>query len=459
MTAIEDVIIVGAGVAGLSAALALNSAGCKPLLLERRPCIGGRAYSYAHPTLEEVIDSQHVLLGCCTQLVDLCRQTGADKHLRWYDSVPFLEPQKSGVARRSDLHAGLGPSASLAFLRAPMLTLADKLAIARGLTQFLSGYPQHDDESFAAWLQRTRQPLGAIRHFWEPVVVATLNDSFDRCSTKYAGQVFYEAFLKSAQGGRMAIPTQPLSTFYSSFARKSEEQGTRLQLRASVDTLTREASTWLLTLSDASTIRAKDLILALPFEQTQRLLATAALPNQPAFARFTHSPITTIHLWFDRDILAAHPDLDHCALLDTRIQWLFNKSRIRRDEPGPPAHYLELVISASHAELHQTREEILANALRELALFFPAARHATLLKSGILKEARATFSVTPGLDKLRPRANALGHNLFLAGDWTATGWPSTMEGAARSGRLAAQAITGRNHLAPDLPATGLARLF
>jgi zeta-carotene desaturase len=336
-----------------------------------------------------------------------------------------------------------------------MLTLADKLAIARGLTQFLSSYPKQDDEAFSDWLKRTRQPERAVRHFWEPIVIATLNDTFDRCSTRYAGQVFHEAFVKSAQGGRMAIPTQPLSDFYTAFARKAEEQGTRLHLRASVDRLTRQGSQWQITLSDGATIPAGSVILALPFEQAQRLLATSSFPNQPAFDRFIHAPITTIHLWFDREITP----IDHCALLGTRIQWLFNKSRIRRDEPAPPAHYLELVISASHAELHQTREEILTSALRELALFFPEVSRAKVLKSGILKEARATFSVPPGLDKYRPAADAMGNGLILAGDWTATGWPSTMEGAARSGRLAAAALTGRNQLAPDLPATGIARLF
>ena len=171
---------------------------------------------------------------------------------------------------------------------------------------------------------------------------------------------------------------------------------------------------------------------------------------------FVHSPITTIHLWFDRLIT----ELDHAALLDTRIQWVFNKSRIRRFEnrQTEPGQYLELVISASFAELHQTRNEILASAVEELARFFPITNEAKLLKSGILKEARATFSVTPGLDTFRPTSGA-GDGLYLAGDWTRTGWPSTMEGAVRSGRLAAEAVTGETCLTPDLPASGFMRLL
>jgi len=469
-----DVIVIGAGVAGLAAAVALSGAGAKVELLERKPYVGGRAYSYPHPALDEVIDSQHVLLGCCTNLIDLCKLAGADRHIRWYDSITFLEAGNADrLARRSVIAPGILPSpghASLSFLRAPMLSLADKTRIALGLLDFLRGYPPNDDEAFSTWLKRTKQTDRAIKHFWEPIIVGALNDSFDRCSTRYAGQVFHESFLKSAEGGRLGIPTQPLSEFYAAVAQLAEQQGTTLHLRTSVDAIERRADgVWQATASDGSTHSAPALLLALPFEQTARLLAT--LPNDapqrtrilPVMDHFIHAPITTIHLWFD----CAITDLDHAALLDTRIQWVFNKSRIRRDEPGlshEPGQYLELVISASFAELHQTREEILAASIEELARFFPIVRKATIVKSAILKEARATFSVTPGLDHFRPAPDAPGDGLYLAGDWTRTGWPSTMEGAVRSGRLAAEAITratGRaaSFMTPDLPTTGLMKLF
>ena len=463
-----DVLILGAGLAGLSAAVALSAAGARVTLLERKPYVGGRAYSYPHPALDEVIDSQHVLLGCCTNLIDLCTLAGADKHIRWYDAITFLEPATaSRPARRNDIVPTRLPApahAALSFLRAPMLSLADKSRIALGLLDFLRGYPTGDDEPFSTWLKRTRQTERAIRHFWEPVIVGALNDSFDRCSTRYAGQVFRESFLKSAQGGRLGIPAQPLSVFYEAAAQLAERQGTALHLRSSVDRIERTSDgLWRALTSDYTEHLAPNLILALPFEQTQRLLAT--LPDDspqgeailPLFDHFTHAPITTLHLWFDREIA----DLDHAALLDTRIQWVFNKSRIRRFEPGPqqPGQYLELVISASFAELHQTREQILASALEELARFFPNVRDAHLVKSAILKEARATFSVTPGLDRYRPAQDAPGGGLYLAGDWTRTGWPSTMEGAVRSGRLAAEAILGTPQFTPDLSASGLMRLL
>ncbi len=470
----NDVIVIGAGAAGLSAAVALSGAGGKVALLERKPYVGGRAYSYPHPALEEVIDSQHVLLGCCTNLVDLCRLCGADKHIRWYDEINFLEPASEGrkttrsVIRSSPLSSPAHYAD--AFLRALMLTLRDKTRIAFGLTQFLRGYPTSDAEPFSAWLARTHQTDRAIRHFWEPIVVATLNDSFDRCSTRYAAQVFYESFLKSARGGRLGIPTQPLSDFYAAAAKLAEQQGTALHLRTGADSLARLADgRWQATITDGTIHSADNLVLAVPFEQAACLLETlpenepARAQTLPLFQHFTHSPISTLHLWFDREIT----ELEHVALLDTRIQWMFNKSRIRRDEPShgtTSGQYLELVISASFAELSQTREQIFASALEELARFFPTVREARLIKFGILKEARATFSVTPGLDAYRPAAATVSSGLFLAGDWTRTGWPSTMEGAVRSGRLAAEAVsraagTAAEFLSPDLPASGLMRFL
>jgi zeta-carotene desaturase len=166
------------------------------------------------------------------------------------------------------------------------------------------------------------------------------------------------------------------------------------------------------------------------------------------------APITTVHLWYEREVV----DVDHAVLLDARIQWMFCKSRIRGWEAGRGS-YLELVISASWAEIGMGREEILAAALGELEMFFPAVREAQLVKSAVLKEARATFSVAPGLDAYRPAQRTVWPGLFVAGDWTATDWPSTMEGAVRSGRLAAGEVVGerRRFIARELEAEGLMR--
>jgi squalene-associated FAD-dependent desaturase len=458
----RDVIVVGAGAAGLAAAAALARAGKSVTVLERKPYVGGRAYSYEHPALGEVVDSQHVLLGCCTNLIELCEQAGTADKIRWYDEQTFLEPSgRVSTIATSALPAPLHYAPS--FLSMPMLGWKDKLGIARGLLEFFRDYPKEDRESVEMWLKRTKQTELSIRHFWNPIVMATLNDSAAHCSTKYAGKVFHELFVKSPVGGRLGIPTVPLSEFYAGAARMVEASGGTVRLRASVESVAQQVDGRWFVSTATEGYTADSVILALPFEQTQKLLPSVRLlagndntrsELELKMARMVHSPFTSILLWYDRQIT----DLDHAWLLDSTIEWFFHKSRIRRYAPGGGS-YVEVVIAGSRAQLSMTREEILSSAMRELAQFFPEAKRAKLVKSGVLKEARATFSVTPGLDRFRPSQKTEWPGLFLAGDWTATEWPSTMEGGVRSGRLAAGAVMGDldRFLAAETPASGWMR--
>jgi squalene-associated FAD-dependent desaturase len=456
------VTVVGAGVAGLAASCALAGAGYEVILLEQRPFVGGRASSYEHPALHEVIDCQHVLLGCCTNLIHLLEESGVSDRVRWYDEFVFLERGgRRSVFRPNGLPAPLHFSG--AFLRAAMLDARDKLAIARGMTEFLSTNEGDDAVSAEQWLARTRQTPRAIRHFWEPVLLCTLNDNSANCSMKIAGKVFRELFLKSPLGAKFGIPTVPLSELYSGAARRFESLGGTVCLRTGVGAICADGGRW--TLQTSTGPRKSDaVVLALPFEQTQKLLSTlpkseAAAALERDLARFVHSPYTTVHLWFDRQIT----DLHHAALLDTTIQWIFHKSRIR-SYPEEQGSYVELVIAASTAQLKMDRSAILKAVFDELVSFFPEVKGARLTKSGILKEARATFSVLPGLDRFRPFPNSPWPGIYLAGDWTATGWPATMEGAARSGYLAAEGVArdhgeARSFLQPDLESSGLMKVW
>jgi len=268
--------------------------------------------------------------------------------------------------------------------------------------------------------------------------------------------------LKNAGGGRLGIPTVPLSDFYAAGAAMVEVNGGAVKLRASVEQIEQQSDgRWLLQAGDEHFV-ADDVILALPFEQTERLIAGMVVQGASGeevradlmmkIGKFVHSPFISILLWYDREIT----DLDHAWLLDSTIQWFFHKSRIR-GYAAERGSYVELVIAGSKTELPMTRTRILEPALEELRRFFPEVGRAKLLKSGILKEARATFSVTPGLDEYRPQQETGLAGLYLAGDWTQTEWPSTMEGAARSGRLAAGAARGQRgkFMTRELPAAGL----
>ncbi|MFZ0631520.1 MAG: hydroxysqualene dehydroxylase HpnE [Acidobacteriaceae bacterium] len=469
----ESVTVVGGGIAGIAAACALADAGYRVQLLERRPYLGGRASSYEHPGTGEIIDNcQHVLIGRCTSLIDLYRRLGVADAIRWYDRFTFLTPAgPTSQAPPSIIEPGSLPApfhSTLAFLRAPAFSVADKLAIARGLTAFIPGLPPDTRENFLQWLHRHQQTQRAIDRFWKPVLVSALNEDLDHISVHYAAKVFRESFLMSPQSGRMGIPAIPLSELYNRAIGYIEARGGQVCLRSSTDRISPAEDGWLITATSGGgsrTIATDAVILALSFEAMAALLPS--LPQNPAsqelsasLAQFEHSPITGVHLWFDRDVT----DLDHAVLLDTTIQWMFNKSRLQPAHRNSEGSYLELVVSASRSLVPMQRQAIIDLALGELAQFFPAVKTTNLLKAAVVKEVRATWSVRPQIDTIRPSAASPWPGIFLAGDWTATGWPATMEGAARSGYLAAEALTdtqgaSQRFVAPDLPPAGLMHLF
>jgi squalene-associated FAD-dependent desaturase len=460
----KSITIVGGGVAGLAAACALAESGYKVRLLERRPYVGGRASSYEHPGTGEVIDNcQHILLGCCTNLIDLYRRLGVQDEIFWSGAIPFLEPG----GRRTTLASTSLPAplhTAVSFLGAKCLSFADKAVIARGILGFLRETPDDSEENFAQWLVRHRQTARAIQRFWHPVLASALNEDPEYISVRYAAKVFREAFLFSAEGGRMGIPRLPLSELYSRAIEYIQARGGEVHLRTSAECFERSGNKWIVRTAE-DTFASDALIFALSFEALAKLLP--ALPQNAeseALSRkleqFHHSPITSVHLWFDREIT----ELTHAALLDTTIQWLYNKSKIHSTAANHQGSYIELVISASKSLVAMQRQEIIDLAMRELALFFPNVKDAVLRKAAVTKEVRATYSIRPLLDRARPTAQSPWPGIYLAGDWTATGWPSTMESGARSGYLAAEAVTrvdgaSRKFLVPDLPPTGLMRLF
>lgn len=457
----SSVAIVGGGLAGLSAGCALAESGYRVTLFERRPYLGGRASSYQHPGTGEVVDNcQHVLLGCCTNLVNLYERTGVGGKIRWYDRLTFLEPGgRASVIGTSFLPAPLHTAPS--FLKAHCLKLQDKLAIARAMLALMPAVPKDEGRAFLTWLREHGQTDVAIERFWRTVLVSALNEELDRVSVTYAAQVFRESFLKSARAGRMGIPRVPLTELYNAAGDYIRARGGDVRLRCSVDSFTSESLSVEIC-SEGRQQRFDFALLAVSFDVMNRILPTLpeAEPLRAMVQNFESSPITGIHLWFDRDIT----DLEHAILLDRTIQWMFNKSRLlgRSRDAGS---YLELVVSSSKTLVEKSRSEIIDLAVKELAEYFPQARDAKLLKATVIKEVNATYSPTPGVDQYRPGHVTSWPRVFLAGDWTATSWPATMEGAVRSGYMAAQDLArsggqeDARFLVPDLPPAGIMRLF
>ena len=457
------VTVVGGGVAGMSAACALAEAGFRVRLVERRGYLGGRASSYLHPGVNEVIDNcQHVLFGCCTNLIGFYRRIGVLNRIRWTSSMTMIEPG----GRRSELGSSWLPAPLHGLpklLAASAFTFDDKLALARAFRALMRPVPQDSTETLAEWLERNRQTRGAVERFWRLVIASALNAEIDCIALPYAAKVIRELFLNSAEAGRMGINTVPLTELYTGAERFLAGRGSKVEYNAAIETVSydEEDSQWTLGLRGAGEITADFLVLALPFEALAKMLPMMppvegldALAGQ--IARHEHWPISSVHLWFDREIT----DLEHAVLLDREIHWMFNRSRLQpwRKTEGS---YLELEVSASRKFAALGRNEAIDLAVAELAEFFPAAAQARVEKAALVKEMRATFGVPPGIDQFRPDARSSPWlNCVLAGDWTATGWPSTMESAARSGHLAAEAVCAavgaeRRFLNPDLRPKGL----
>jgi squalene-associated FAD-dependent desaturase len=457
----QSIAVIGGGLAGLAAGCALADVGFKVTLFERRPYVGGRASSYEHPGTGEVLDNcQHLLLGCCTNLIEFYKRLGVGDKVRWFDEITFMEPggRISRFAPKTFLPAPMHNVPS--FISVPMLDMRDKIAIARAMSAMSRKLPPDSEENFLAWLRRHHQTEKAIKRFWEPVLVSALNEDLELISVRYAAKVFRDSFMKSAQAGRMGLPTIPLSDLYAAAIGYIQSRGGEVLLRNPVTTFVPDNNGVTIT-SNLGQRRFDFAVLAAPFQSLGSLLPQAeiSMALKARLDRFGSSPITGIHLWFDREIT----DLPHAALLDRTIQWMFHKSKFQEKREGPGS-YVELVVSASKSLVQKSREEILELAVSELAEFFPIVKEAKVLKAAVIKEVYATYSISPGLDQFRPTSISAWPRVFLAGDWTATGWPATMEGAVRSGYLAAEAVTTsadapKNFLVPDLPPSGMMRLF
>jgi zeta-carotene desaturase len=458
----KTVTVIGGGVAGMSAACALAEAGFHVKLFERRGYLGGRASSYLHPGVGEVIDNcQHVLFGCCTNLQGFYKRIGVAERIHWTSEMTMIEPG----GRRSVL----GPS----FLPAPLhglpklmtahaFSLADKIALGRAFSALMKPVPADSTESLGDWLKRNKQTRGAVERFWRLVIASALNAEIDEIALPYAAKVIRELFMNSAFAGSMGMSTVPLSELYARVRPFLEERAGIVLLNTIVEGAEWDEETLQWTVrTRTGDILSDFVVVALPFEGMAKLLpslppAEGANALAEQIEKHEHWPICSVHMWFDRPIT----DLEHAVLLDREIHWLYNQSVLQ----GRGGNYIELVVSATRAFAALPRDEAIAQALRELAEFFPIVKEAKVEKVALVKEVLATFGVPPGIDMARPAAVSPWPNLFIAGDWAQTGWPSTMESAARSGHLAAEAVCSaiwapRSFLEVDLKPRGLMRLF
>lgn len=461
------VVIVGGGLAGLATAAALVGRDLEIILLESRPRLGGRAGSFTDPIAGDLVDNcQHVSMGCCTNLADFAVRAGVAGLFRREPGIVFLGPDN----RVSELFADPLPAPfhlARGFWGLKFLSFWDKVGIARALLSLAWEKSPSPTESFADWLKRHRQSPAAIELYWSVVLVSALNEQLERMDIGHARKVFVEGFLAHPEGSTLEIPTVPLGELYGTRVEDElRSRGVDLRLKTGVKAIEIDAESSIVgvTLRNGDEIKADFVVSAVPFDRVRELFANeaiAAIPKLDAIATMDSSPITGIHLWFDRPVCP----LPHAVLTGRTVQWVFNHTKLQgRGLADGSGEYLQLVISASRSLTGMDNRAILELALGELRAIWPAVGEAELVRFRVVTEHGATFTVSPGIEAKRPAQRTPIAGLYLAGDWTDTGWPATMEGAVRSGYLAAEGIlddlgAGERILKPDLKPSAPARLI
>lgn len=432
------VLIIGGGLAGLAAATALAPRGFDVTVLESRGRAGGRASSFTDAATGQLIDTcQHVSMGCCTNLAHFFRTVGVQHLLETQPCLYFMTPDRQISPFRADwLPAPLHLFRS--FLRARHLSLGEKLRVARGLLALRRTSPD-GDPPFSDWLASHGQTQRTVDRFWGVVLTSALNEVPERIGLRYARKVFVDGFLRHRRGFEVELPTVPLGRLYGEeLQRWFETHGARLLLQSAasrvnvIDGRVQGVAT-----RNGQTMTADWYVAATTFDRLLDLLPAETAEGHECFRNlrnFETSPITSVHVWYDRPVL----DLPHVVLVDCVGQWVFN-----RGETAPGEHYVQVVVSAARQFRGLGHDEVERRILAELSQLFPAAATAEVKRTRVVTEHAATFSAVPGVDRWRPAQATPIPNLFLAGDWTATGWPATMEGAVRSGYLAAEAILER----------------
>jgi zeta-carotene desaturase len=461
------ILIIGGGLAGIAAAVRLAESDCTPILIETRKRLGGRATSLIDPRSGLTIDNcQHVLMGCCTNLIDLYDRLGVVDCIEWHEKLFWTrDGLHVDVMKPGWLPAPLHFAGSMRRMRA--FSRAEKHHVARAIWRILRmglrGRFEWRDRTFAEFLTLCAQPPEVVRSFWNTIVVSACNLPVDRVAASHALQVFQEGFLASAWSGAMGLAKVPLAQLYNPAVRAIESVGGEVHLGLSAKAIGYDGRRVTGVICDEWMIDGAAIIASVPFDRLGKLVSDQLRRTDArlqSLDRFEVSPILGVHLWFNQPVM----DIPHLVCVDSPlgVQWLFNKGV----ETGGRQH-VHAVISAADSWMDLDESEIVRRTMVDVHRCLPRSVGLEPQEARSIKEKRATFAAVPGVDSIRPSA-APGYvgtegggveNLFLAGDWTDTGWPATMEGAVRSGYAAAHAVTGQGGLVEDVPTGWFARVL
>jgi squalene-associated FAD-dependent desaturase len=451
----SDAIIIGGGLSGLSAAVELSALGRKVLLLEQHRHCGGRTYSFLDAATDSFVDNgQHLMMGCYHATRRFLRLIGTD-HLAFLQPalwIDFLCPTKNCTR----LVCAMFPAPLnllVGLLRFTAIPLKDRVKMLLVAKELINTSPEKELEldriTVEEWLSRLGQSPINKKYLWDVITIGSLNNNPKNVSALMLFRVLRAAFHGKNENASLLIPCVGLSELFVNPAVQfikahGGEIHTGIGVRSMIFEGTHVQS---VQTSEGKELQAKSFISAIPWYSFEEILSASYYKPKRAGKNkldsqirdvFKSSPIISIHLWLDREIT----DLDFAALLETRIQWLFNKSKLSNEgkEVTAVRQYLSLVISGAEEFVGLNKKQLVEIAMEDLRSVLPQARDAKIIHSLVMKEKRATFLSSPGIEALRPHARTKFENLFLAGDWTATGYPATIEGAVMSGKTAANLI-------------------
>ena len=417
--AASDVAVVGAGLAGLSAALELRDAGCRVHLYERSRLLGGRATSFEVGG-REVDNGQHVYLACCTQLLRFIERAGMSEKLYVqprFDVLVFTSRGTRGRLRAMPLPAPLHLAGS--FLTYRLLNWGARLRVIRALRSIKDAL--NSDKNFAQWLSRHGQRRDEIRAFWEPFIVPALNAPLERIRASDAALVLWRAFFEDAGAARFGFSRVPLAHIMNAAARNIDE--VHLSTAVLAVQVGDDGRPWL-ELAGGERRAYDAIVLAVPPRQLAKLLTNTSQYGLPPLDDYEAMPIIDVHLWHDRGLL----DFDFAALIDSPVQWVFQKE----------AGYVCCSVSAAEKFLRLTTDQLTHLAWDQVRASIPALANAELRDSAVTRNPEATYMPKHGA--MRPLQRTRRSSVAIAGSWTETGWLDTMESAVRSGIAAAQSI-------------------
>ncbi|MDE2966366.1 MAG: hydroxysqualene dehydroxylase HpnE [Chloroflexota bacterium] len=451
------IAIIGGGLAGLSAALDLVDAGRNVVLFERRPYAGGKAYSFKDPSYEVVLDNgQHITMRCCTEFQAFLERIGCADVVRYQEhlEVAVIDPDSRGhhvsvISAKLPLglsrggrrllpaplhmlpsmltyeHLGASEKARLAFAFEPIRRMSEFERLSL------------DRQSFADWLSDHRQSERVIERFWDLIILPTCNDRCSDVSATQGIQIFQEGFSSETTAADIGLFTAGLGQVADTAVDQLRRRGAQVQLNSSVDEiLTDEAEVASIRYGRGEQMEVSGVVLALPPKPAFDLIPSPWRRREPFWRLSRHevSPIINVHMQWDREVMRR----DFVGVLDPDAQFIFHRSQIH-GWPTPP-HWISVSISGAHDLVDLSQAEIVARVERAVRRALRRTEGATLLATRVVKESEATFRPKPGMNAHRVRPRTSIRNLVLAGAWTATGWPATMESAVRSGRAAARVL-------------------